>query len=1028
MDTARDKNADDNATVKVESSAEPATPSSSSPPSATAELTAGGGAAEPSPSAKDGGGANKKSAAAAAKGKKGKQSTPTKKKVGAAAARCRHKDHAASKKRGKHHGKKKYVSDDDEESETADSEDEESDAESTASSTDESSDEDEQQQIKSKKKAGKKGLRARKAKSKSKGKRKAVKKHGKKSKKYVSSSEDSSSEESESESDSSDSSSESESESERESAKRSRRRHRKARRAKQVEESDATATADEGSENGSAQTDLDDLSAQQLNQLILLKQEAREQQQRRRALAPPDPLELSGSRLQKLSSELKALKELKKKNKESKKKGKKSGKRASTLEYKRVDELWDSKIHNYKLTESAEDPVDEFNSYIFNVRRRFDWENKYRNTVVDIKSKLLKEALQEVMKDVKGVSLVEEQPCIDPNMLFLYLEELRRFAKKTLKSRTRKQKKKKTKRRLKLMASHCKVMISYLDEDYDETKKTLYPMLEAGNITFDLLWALFKPNTIAYTTTYGSVENPRCFKVDYATKESSFIRGDWYSIEGRYLEYDGKTFGLGELELSVDAFKGPRKITSLATYPLRYHKDPDGIKQQLIERGKRFVTMTGMNYRFHKGLAFEKRKKMVLKHNINGRVMIDPAIFRRINANYPISVIKPKDQDDLWDFASCGCSDDESDDEMEGPHNMGEEHEERQKYRFKIVHDEKKEAHLIQVPVDDDGNEIQAEKLDKLAEDGEGVKEDNDESKAKHEFTEEELLIASPVVLGFAFSEKRWMEFSLSGVRDIEWNEGAFESLVLRQDQKSIVKALVSSHKFHAAQTIDDVVQGKGKGLVFVLHGPPGVGKTLTAEGIADYLKSPLYAVSAGELGTDSWRLEQELQKIMDIAHSWGAILLLDEADVFLERRQVHDIHRNALVSIFLRLLEYFQGILFLTTNRVETFDDAFQSRIHMGLRYEELGHQAKRQIWRMFLDRVRDMDEAEMVEFRDDDYNTLARNELNGRQIKNTALAVNMGEKLSMEHIKRVLAVAESFERDLRGGSGYEDAMRSYT
>lgn len=50
----------------------------------------------------------------------------------------------------------------------------------------------------------------------------------------------------------------------------------------------------------------------------------------------------------------------------------------------------------------------------------------------------------------------------------------------------------------------------------------------------------------------------------------------------------------------------------------------------------------------------------------------------------------------------------------------------------------------------------------------------------------------------------------------------------------------------------------------------------------------------------------------MDIAHSWGAVLLLDEADVFLEKRQHQDVHRNALVSIFLRLLEYFQGILFL--------------------------------------------------------------------------------------------------------------------
>jgi hypothetical protein len=76
--------------------------------------------------------------------------------------------------------------------------------------------------------------------------------------------------------------------------------------------------------------------------------------------------------------------------------------------------------------------------------------------------------------------------------------------------------------------------------------------------------------------------------------------------------------------------------------------------------------------------------------------------------------------------------------------------------------------------------------------------------------------------------------------------------------------------------------------------------------------------VSAGELGTDSRFLEHELQKILDICHAWGAILLLDEADVFLEKRNMADIHRNALVSIFLRQLEYFQGILFLTTNRVE--------------------------------------------------------------------------------------------------------------
>lgn len=71
-----------------------------------------------------------------------------------------------------------------------------------------------------------------------------------------------------------------------------------------------------------------------------------------------------------------------------------------------------------------------------------------------------------------------------------------------------------------------------------------------------------------------------------------------------------------------------------------------------------------------------------------------------------------------------------------------------------------------------------------------------------------------------------------------------------------------------------------------MLHGPPGTGKTLTAEGIAELLKRPLYMVSTGELGTRSDQLEVELNKILDVAHSWGAVLLLDEADVFLGMAQ----------------------------------------------------------------------------------------------------------------------------------------------
>lgn len=85
-----------------------------------------------------------------------------------------------------------------------------------------------------------------------------------------------------------------------------------------------------------------------------------------------------------------------------------------------------------------------------------------------------------------------------------------------------------------------------------------------------------------------------------------------------------------------------------------------------------------------------------------------------------------------------------------------------------------------------------------------------------------------------------------------------------------------------------------------------------------------------------------------------------------------------------------------------------------------------------MFLEKVRVLEGTDTLPFSDADFTDLAKHNLNGRQIKNTvrtaqALAVNQKEPLSMVHIRRVLDVALAFERDLKGGTGYEDAMRNY-
>jgi hypothetical protein len=360
---------------------------------------------------------------------------------------------------------------------------------------------------------------------------------------------------------------------------------------------------------------------------------------------------------------------------------------------------------------------------------------------------------------------------------------------------------------------------------------------------------------------------------------------------------------------------------------------------------------------------YMRKKLAVMKINVNGRVIVDPATFRRIQANYPVAHLKSKEEEEGDDEdesdGSCSDCDSDSDSEDEAP-------------KYRVFKDKKGKLQVALVSAGANPEFLSNQKLEPV-ESADG---------SVHTFTDQELLIASPVVLGYTLSEKLWLEFSLSGISDIQWNSEAFDSLVLEQRYKQNLKGLVTSHRFDAAKTIDDVIQGKGKGLNVVLHGPPGVGKTLTAESIADYLECPLYIVSAGELGTNSRALEADLNRIMDICHSWGAILLLDEADVFLEQRQAQDVHRNALVSVFLRLLEYYQGILFLTTNRVETFDEAFQSRIHMGIRYDNLTFKARKEIWLHHIRKIEAMKDQECTPLKAGDFDELAKKELNGRQV----------------------------------------------
>ncbi|KAK1775051.1 hypothetical protein QBC45DRAFT_396524 [Copromyces sp. CBS 386.78] len=221
--------------------------------------------------------------------------------------------------------------------------------------------------------------------------------------------------------------------------------------------------------------------------------------------------------------------------------------------------------------------------------------------------------------------------------------------------------------------------------------------------------------------------------------------------------------------------------------------------------------------------------------------------------------------------------------------------------------------------------------------------------KKERGFLKEDDLVLTPTrVCGYAFKEKGFFMLDLGKLQPILHQRGVFESLKIPKEYKEMVRSLVSSHfekkmierllGDRSQGSIDqDIIQGKGKGLVILLHGVPGVGKTATAEAVAKENQKPLFTVTYGDLGTNPSELEETLENLFHLANRWDWVLLFDEADVFLAERSRTELQRNALVSVFLRVLEYYHGILFLTTNRVGSIDEAFKSRLHMMLYYPPL-------------------------------------------------------------------------------------------
>lgn len=507
---------------------------------------------------------------------------------------------------------------------------------------------------------------------------------------------------------------------------------------------------------------------------------------------------------------------------------------------------------------------------------------------------------------------------------------------------------------------HAELLHKIMESELGDIIRLRQDYFNNRAVTWEHAWTLFPPGSQVLGSKHGKLVAVRFNRGFYAKTQC----GNIYAMRCECVDWDGNIMGWTSCDQQIPEYAGAKTFNELACYPLEYHPQPEVLKASLRARGRIFESLAGYHYKDYQGQALYHPSVNPDKtriENVSSRIVVDGANWEKSN---PENVV----------------------------------------YLSNIhQYNEYKTQRRGSVDSDASGGSGYNSDDEQMIESGEHIP-----------LTEDQLLHASPVVRGYSLKNKRWMEFFVENIGEIQFNDKAFESLVLEEDQKDLILAFAQSQvKYKHA--FDDIISGKGKGIIMLLSGGPGIGKTLTAESVAEEMKVPLYIMSAGDLGSEAHEVEENLSSILGMVANWNAVLLLDECDVFLEERTAHDMERNRIVGIFLRLLEYYEGCLFLTTNRVKSMDPAFQSRIHMSLEYPPLDTQARTAIWRGFLSRTvslkKEIQGNDAHDVTDEDVEKLSKLDLNGRQIKNVLkmanlLACQKEENLRFEHVRKVLKV----------------------
>lgn len=226
--------------------------------------------------------------------------------------------------------------------------------------------------------------------------------------------------------------------------------------------------------------------------------------------------------------------------------------------------------------------------------------------------------------------------------------------------------------------------------------------------------------------------------------------------------------------------------------------------------------------------------------------------------------------------------------------------------------------------------------------------------------------------------------FEWVDTRDVEpyvYDDEIAEKLILPEEHKGLINILTNDEIIDNGS---DIIEGKSGGTIILCKGGPGLGKTLTSEIYSEIKHKPLYSVHSSQLGTNGTKIEETLKKSFNRAERWGAVLLIDEADVYIRERD-NDTNHNAIVASFLRVMEYYNGLMFMTTNRDKDIDDAIISRCMAVLTYQNPIKEVRAMMWKIYLEQFNIDYSPELINELSEEFKKIS-----GRDIKNVTRLVS--------------------------------------